>query len=250
MAPEVAALQTAITPRTSALVIAHLFGTRAPMRPLIDVAKRHGLFVFEDCAQAFTGPECTGHPETDAAMFSFGSIKTATAIAGALVRLRDPRLLEKVQAIQKTYSQQSTKEYFRELLTHVCVKLFTMPLLFGLFHRACLALDKDFERVISAVRNLPDDEEGASVIRKQPCPALVDLLARRIRTFDARKLEERTKVGAEFAKQLPSGLTLLGSKAEFHSFWVSLCSPKLLSDLRQFCGPTALTQRQQAQRFL
>jgi len=39
MAPEVAALQTAITPRTSALVIAHLFGTRAPMRPLIDVAK-------------------------------------------------------------------------------------------------------------------------------------------------------------------------------------------------------------------
>jgi hypothetical protein len=50
-------------------------------RGLVAVAKRHKLFVFEDCAQAFTGPEYTGHAETDAAMFSFGSIKTATAIA-------------------------------------------------------------------------------------------------------------------------------------------------------------------------
>jgi len=41
-----------------------------------------------------------------------------------------------------------------------------MPLLFGLFSSCVLALDKDFERVISAVRNLPDDEEGASVDSK------------------------------------------------------------------------------------
>ncbi len=220
MAPEVIALQTAITPRTRALVIAHLFGTRVPMRPLLDLAKRHGLFVFEDCAQAFIGPDYTGHPETDAAMFSFGSIKTATSIAGALVRLRDPKLLQKIQAIQKTYPRQPTKEYFRELFTHVCVKFFTVPLLFGLFYRVCVALGKDFERVISAVRNLPEGEEDVSVIRKQPCAALVDLLARRIRTFDVDKLEERTRVGAEFAKTLPAGLTLLGRKAEFHSFWV------------------------------
>jgi len=62
MAPEVAALQTAITPRTSALVIAHLFGTRAPMRPLIDVAKRHGLFVLRLRA-TFTGPDARATPK-------------------------------------------------------------------------------------------------------------------------------------------------------------------------------------------
>src|SRR5262249_43069351 len=146
MAPEVAALESAITPRTRALVIAHLFGTRVPMKPLVDVAKRHGLLVFEDCAQAFAGTDYTGHSETDVAMFSFGSIKTSTAIAGALVRLRDAKLLRKIQSIQNTYPRQSSREYFRELLTHVCVKLFTNPFLFGLFYRICLALGKDFER--------------------------------------------------------------------------------------------------------
>jgi len=41
---------------------------------------------------------------------SFGSIKTATAIAGALVRLRDPRLLEKVRPFRNIFSQ-STKNF-------------------------------------------------------------------------------------------------------------------------------------------
>jgi decaprenylphospho-beta-D-ribofuranose 2-oxidase len=220
LAPDAGALEAAITPRTRALVIAHLFGARVPMGTLVAVAKRHELFVFEDCAQAFTGPEYTGHAETDAAMFSFGSIKTTTAIAGALVRLRDPKLLKRVQTIQEGYPEQPRGEYFRELFTHVGVKLFTIPLFFGLFYRACVALGKDFERVISAVRNLPEGEEDVSVIRKQPCSALVALLARRLRTFDADRLRKRAEAGAQFAKALSSGLTVLGSKAEFHSFWV------------------------------
>lgn len=220
LAPEVSALEKAITPRTRALVIAHLFGTRAPMDALIAVAKQHGIFVFEDCAQAFTGPEYTGHPQTDAAMFSFGSIKTTTALGGALLRLKDTELLGKIQAIQKRYPKQSKKEYAREILTHVFVKLFTMPLLFGVFYRACVALNKDFERVISAVRNLPEGEEDVSVIRKQPSAPLVALLARRVRTFDRERLRQRAHVGAEFAGGLPEDMVCLGKTAAYHSFWV------------------------------
>ena len=220
LAPAISELEAAITPRTRALVIAHLFGARMSMDPVIGVAKRHGLFVFEDCAQAFDGPDYTGHPQTDAAMFSFGSIKTATAVGGALLRLRDSRLLERIQTIQQSYPQQSNGEYFRELLTHVCVKVFTVPLVFGLFYRACLLADKDFERVINAVRNLPEEEEDLSVIRKQPSPPLLALLARRLRRFDPARLRERAQIGMEFAKVLPPGLALLGSKADFHSFWL------------------------------
>jgi len=233
LSPDATALESAITPRTRVLVIAHLFGTRAPMGPLIAIAKRHKLFVFEDCAQAFAGPEYTGHPETDAAMFSFGSIKTATAIVGALIRLRDPKLLQGIQAIQERYPEQSCGEYFRELFTHVYVKLFTLPLLFGLFYRACVALGRDFERVISAVRNLPEGEEDASVIRKQPCSALVALLARRLRTFDADQIRKRARVGAGFASRLPAGLKPLGNEAKFHSYWVF---PVLAEAPERFAG--------------
>ena len=222
LAPEVSALEAAITPNTRALVIAHLFGSRVEMTPLIAVAKRHGLFVIEDCAQAFTGMDYTGHPETDAAMFSFGSIKTATSLVGALIRLKDPELLEKMRSLQQGYPLQSRKEYFRLLFTHVVVKLFTIPLLYGLFYRACLWLEKDFDQVINAVRGLPpdDEEEDLALIRKQPSAPLLALLLRRLRTFSTAGLRQRAEVGSEFARALPPGLTCLGIAAPFHSFWV------------------------------
>jgi decaprenylphospho-beta-D-ribofuranose 2-oxidase len=222
LAPEVSAMEAAITPKTRAVVIAHLFGSRVDMDPIIAVAKRHGLLVLEDCAQAFTGMDYTGHVETDAAMFSFGSIKTATALVSALVRLKDPRLLQKMRALQQGYPLQTRTEYLHLLLTHVLVKLFTIPLLYGLFYRACMFFEKDFDQVINAVRNLPpeDEEEDLALIRKQPSAPLLALLLRRLRTFSTERLRQRTEVGREFARALPPGLTCLGSAAPFHSYWV------------------------------
>lgn len=42
----------AVTPRTKALIVVHLFGQPAPMDELMAVARAHQLFVIEDCAQA------------------------------------------------------------------------------------------------------------------------------------------------------------------------------------------------------
>jgi len=78
---------------------------------VIELAKRHGILVIEDCAQAFTGQDYTGHPETDVAMFSFGSIKTMTALGGALLRVKDADLLRKMRAIQRTHPAQKRKEF-------------------------------------------------------------------------------------------------------------------------------------------
>ncbi len=222
LAPEVSAMEAAITPKTRAVVIAHLFGSRVEMDPIIAVAKRHGLLVLEDCAQAFTGTDYTGHVETDAAMFSFGSIKTATALVGALVRLKDPRLLQKMRWLQQDYPLETLTEYFHLLLTHVLVKLFTIPLLYGLFYRGCMFFEKDFDQVINTVRNLPpeDEEEDLALIRKQPSAPVLALLRRRLRQFSTERLRQRTEVGREFARALPAGLTCLGGAAPFHSYWV------------------------------
>src|SRR5207245_6636120 len=130
LAPEVSAMEAAITPKTRAVVIAHLFGSRAEMDAFIGVAKRHGLLVLEDCAQAFSGMDYTGHVGTDVAMFSFGSITTATSLVGALVRLKDPQLLQKMRSLQQGYPLQKRTEYFHLLFTHVLVTLFTIPLLY------------------------------------------------------------------------------------------------------------------------
>jgi len=45
----------AITPRTKAIVVVHLYGQVADMDPIMRIAKRHGLYVIEDCAQCVGG---------------------------------------------------------------------------------------------------------------------------------------------------------------------------------------------------
>jgi len=84
MSPSFKDINRAITSRTKAMLIAHLFGTRLPLQPFAEKAQEHGLLLWEDCAQAFDG-RYAGHPEADAVMFSFGPIKTATALGGGAV---------------------------------------------------------------------------------------------------------------------------------------------------------------------
>ncbi|MDQ1910679.1 DegT/DnrJ/EryC1/StrS family aminotransferase [Paenibacillus sp. GD4] len=48
-----ASIKARITPRTKAIVVVHLAGNPCDMDPIMDIARKHGLKVIEDCAQAY-----------------------------------------------------------------------------------------------------------------------------------------------------------------------------------------------------
>src|SRR4051812_31237970 len=47
-----AAIEGAITPRTVGIIPVHLYGQPADMEAIMAIARKHGLWVIEDCAQA------------------------------------------------------------------------------------------------------------------------------------------------------------------------------------------------------
>jgi dTDP-4-amino-4,6-dideoxygalactose transaminase len=80
-----------ITPRTRAIMAVHMLGNPARLDELKAIADEHGLFLIEDCAQAF-GATYKGRPVGTighVGTYSFNIFKTITAGDGGMVATRD-----------------------------------------------------------------------------------------------------------------------------------------------------------------
>lgn len=98
-----AELADALTRRTKAIIPVHLFGAPADMDPIMEFARKHGLFVIEDAAQAH-GAEYKGRKAGsigDAGCFSFYPGKNLGALgeAGAVVT-NNAELQEKMKTLR------------------------------------------------------------------------------------------------------------------------------------------------------
>lgn len=97
-----ARIEAAITPRTRAIMPVHLYGQACEMEPIMAIAKKHSLYVIEDCAQAH-GATYKGQiigSFGDAAGFSFYPGKNLGALgdAGATVT-GSKTLADKIRAL-------------------------------------------------------------------------------------------------------------------------------------------------------
>jgi dTDP-4-amino-4,6-dideoxygalactose transaminase len=105
-------LQDAIGERTRAVVPVHLYGRCADMHAILDVARRHGLVVVEDAAQAHGAryDERRAGSLGDAAAFSFYPTKNLGAFgdAGAVVTSA-PEVAERVRAL-RSYGERARYE--------------------------------------------------------------------------------------------------------------------------------------------
>ena len=96
-------VESAITDRTKVILPVHLYGQPADLKPLRDIATRHGLVLIEDAAQAiaaeYDGKRCGGIG--DLACFSFYPSKNLGAYGDAgAVTGNDETLLAKVRKLR------------------------------------------------------------------------------------------------------------------------------------------------------
>lgn len=100
---DVTKIEEAVTPRTKGILPVHLYGQPADMDPILKIARRHGLFVIEDAAQAhaaeYNGRRCGSIG--DLSCFSFYPGKNLGAYGeGGLVTTDNPEFARKIRMLR------------------------------------------------------------------------------------------------------------------------------------------------------
>jgi dTDP-4-amino-4,6-dideoxygalactose transaminase len=121
-----------ITPRTKALVLQHTFGIPTELEAALDLARRRGLDIIEDCVHAL-GATYGGRPVGSlgrAAFFSSEETKTISTTFGGMVVTDDPQLAAHVQAFQAACAWPSAAWVARCILKLVLCHWLTKPHLY------------------------------------------------------------------------------------------------------------------------
>ena len=102
-----------ITPRTKAVMPVHLYGHPCDMDPIMAIAKKHGIFVVEDAAEAL-GAEYRGRKVGtigDVGCFSFFANKVITTGEGGMVTTNDAELMKRM-AVLRDHGMEKGRRYW------------------------------------------------------------------------------------------------------------------------------------------
>eukprot|EP00751_Fragilariopsis_kerguelensis_P013966 CAMPEP_0170767012 /NCGR_PEP_ID=MMETSP0733-20121128/5474_1 /TAXON_ID=186038 /ORGANISM="Fragilariopsis kerguelensis, Strain L26-C5" /LENGTH=254 /DNA_ID=CAMNT_0011108027 /DNA_START=566 /DNA_END=1327 /DNA_ORIENTATION=- len=185
---DVEGIQSKVTDKTVAIMVVHPFGIvtadAETMKKLRRVADKHQLELWEDCAECFVGlggeaivaatdkirsPKSTrGTDESqiscyvgstvhaDVRFFSFGTIKTATALGGGIALLRTFEASKRMERLQQSLytKQQTCREYFYRVMTAFILNFIAdSPLRVGILSRVCHICGLNFDTIVTyAVR--------------------------------------------------------------------------------------------------
>lgn len=96
-------IEAAITPKTKAVLVTHLYGQATRMDAVLDICRKHGLKLFEDCAQSHFAPYKGTNTGLfgDAAFFSFYPTKNLGGFGdGGGVVSRNEEIIKKVKILR------------------------------------------------------------------------------------------------------------------------------------------------------
>jgi dTDP-4-amino-4,6-dideoxygalactose transaminase len=156
----------------------------------------------------------------DVSMYSFGALKTCTALGGALLEVQDSSLLAQMRSVQRGWGMQSRGAYAGTVLKFLVFTLVTRPFPYGVLAMVHRALGCDFDRTINGSVKAFRPGPLLPQLEVRPSAPLLAMLAYRLRTFDAARLRRRAAAGEWLYGRLPGALTLAGHRMESRTHWL------------------------------
>jgi dTDP-4-amino-4,6-dideoxygalactose transaminase len=219
LAPSVESLRAATTERTRIILVAHLFGSLVNLDSIAEFAKDNGLLLFEDGAQVFGAHEYRGHPQADLSLFSFGTIKTATALGGALLNVRDDSIRSAVKAMRSAQAEWPRSTFTRKVLKASMMKLLSYEPTYSLCVGLCRLLGANHEdKLHRSARGFHGDL--ISAIRHAPNAPLLALIERRLATYSHARIGARARIARDAIAHLPDSIRPVGQDSPEHTHWV------------------------------
>ncbi|ESO98509.1 hypothetical protein LOTGIDRAFT_142860, partial [Lottia gigantea] len=220
VSPKINLLESLITPKTVAVLVAHLYGKRIEMSPILKIAKTFNISVIEDCAEYFQGLNYLSDPESDVALYSFGSIKFFTSFGGGVAIIKNQHVHHKMMEIQNKYPVQSRQSYSQKVFKlYLWHKVQTSPTLITLFIKLCLSLGYDYQDVfVKMLRGFPHNL--IDNIRYQPSTSLLSMMLHRQSTIDLEDLAKQRTKGLYVLNRLPPEIETVGRLCDMNNFWL------------------------------
>jgi dTDP-4-amino-4,6-dideoxygalactose transaminase len=113
---DVTQLESKITNRTRGIIPVHLFGLAADMDPILEIARRHGLWIVEDAACGFDTWYKGRHVGTDGEFgcFSFHPRKAITTGEGGMITTADAKRASLCRTLRDHGASRSDLERHRQ----------------------------------------------------------------------------------------------------------------------------------------
>ncbi len=220
MGPNISAILRAITPRTKAIVVAHLLGGLIDLTAIHELAKVHNLLLIEDCAQAYSNKSYKGDPRADVSMFSFGPIKTNTALSGGVFQVRRPELLLAMQDQQSGMPIQSRFSFARRIAKYAVVKTLSTRIVCGGIYRVMKMRGNSHDAMASTMARGFAGPGFFTKIRKQPSTPLLGLLRYKLEKYSPVQTEFRREHGQFLLNSLGKEFRVLGADMNRQTWWV------------------------------
>ncbi len=212
------ALERARTAHTRAVLMAHLFGSRMPMQGVVEFCNKNKYLLIEDCAQAYTGDAWRGDPAADVSLFSFGPVKTATALGGAVLSFRDAALRDRMRAHMARWPLQTRAAYCLRLLKYLALTPFGNRFVFGALASLCRLLGTTHEKLVSVAARGFAGSDFFARIRQQPSASLLRLLRRRLAQGEQSSALRRIERSQQLQRLL--GAQSVGRHGREHKHWI------------------------------